>query len=104
MEEVKTSANYDAVDLLKIILAFFIIQIHSSFYFDWMKPIIRIAVPVYFITSAFFFFEKEPDPSSDCALFDSCHYGNIVFAFALDMHSGCCIGFGLNVGNSHYEG
>ena len=61
MKESSSSINYDAIDILKIILAFNIIQIHSSFYFDWMKPLVRIAVPVYFITSAFFFFKKDPN-------------------------------------------
>ena len=52
--------NYDSIDLLKFILSILIIQIHSDFYLEWMKPYVRIAVPTFFIISSFFFFKKSP--------------------------------------------
>ena len=52
--------NYDSIDLLKIILSVLIVQIHSDFYLPWMKPYVRLAVPLFFIISAYFFFKKNP--------------------------------------------
>ena len=52
--------NYDSIDLLKIILSVLIVQIHSDFYLPWMKPYVRLAVPLFFIISAYFFFRKNP--------------------------------------------
>ena len=45
--------NYDSIDLLKIILSVLIVQIHSDFYLPWMKPYVRLAVPLFFIISAY---------------------------------------------------
>ena len=52
--------KYDSIDVLKFILSFLIIQIHTEFYFIWMKPYVRLAVPIFFIISAFFFFRRNP--------------------------------------------
>lgn len=50
--------KYDAVDWLKGILSIFIVMIHTDFLYGKLYPILRIAVPVFFIISAFFAFVK----------------------------------------------
>ena len=59
-----SKSNYDAIDLLKFICCLLIIVIHSQFYLPWMKPYVRIAVPIFFVVSSFFFFKKNPDISN----------------------------------------
>ena len=53
--------NFKTIDVLKFFLAITIVQIHSEFALVWMKPYLRLAVPLYFMISSFFFFRKKPD-------------------------------------------
>lgn len=48
--------NYDIFDLAKFILAIFIIAIHSEFLPHILYPWLRIAVPLFFVISAYLFF------------------------------------------------
>jgi len=51
----KTDSRFD---FLKGIMALFIIILHTKLFPDTFIPIVRIAVPVFFIMSAYFFFRK----------------------------------------------
>lgn len=53
-----TRRNYDIVDITKFILSLMVVCLHVPCGFDWMKPILRIAVPLFFMISSFFFFSK----------------------------------------------
>lgn len=58
--------TYHSIDIAKIVAALFVVSIHSEPFSNLPKDIIvdifaRIAVPFFFITSAFFFFKRKPD-------------------------------------------
>ena len=65
---------YPTVDLVKFLMAFVIIGIHSQIFvqYRWLDMgfdvFSRIAVPFFFTASAFFFFQK-PTTRSQCAKF-----------------------------------
>lgn len=53
--------RHDAVDLLKMLLSFLIVFLHVPVFHDAHPEVIalcRVAVPVFFMTSAYFLFEK----------------------------------------------
>lgn len=56
------AGHYDSIDLMKFILALMVVLIHvNPFPPDVnaiVMPVLRLAVPLFFITSAFFFFRK----------------------------------------------
>ena len=54
----KTNSNYD---LLKMFLAIMIVIIHSSLLPEILYPWLRIAVPLFFMISSYFFFSKIKD-------------------------------------------
>ncbi len=51
--------EYNAIDLLKFILSVFVMVIHSGMDKTVISPVLRTAVPLFFIVSAFFFFSKK---------------------------------------------
>ncbi len=64
MEQI-TKKNYDAIDLLKFILSIMVVAIHTRFLKEYTFPWLRLAVPLFFIISAYFFFKKIKDKSAD---------------------------------------
>lgn len=54
--------SYDSFDLFKFIVSFVIMIVHlnpfGESHFHWQHPWVRIAIPVYFMISAFLFFSK----------------------------------------------
>ena len=50
--------NYDNLDLLKFILCFMIVAIHTQLFPMILYPWLRLAVPLFFITSSFLIFKK----------------------------------------------
>lgn len=53
-----TRKNYDALDLLKFIMSIMVVAIHTRLFEDVTFPWLRIAVPVFFMISSYFFFAK----------------------------------------------
>ena len=54
--------KYNVVDLTKLVLSYFVIGIHTRILNQDLLPLFRIAVPVFFIYSSYFFFcKKKPD-------------------------------------------
>lgn len=51
--------NGDRFDFLKFILAIFIVAVHTVPMGLYVRPILRIAVPIFFIMSSYFFFIKQ---------------------------------------------
>lgn len=51
--------NYDIFDLTKFILSIFIVSIHSGIVSDIFIPIVRIAVPMFFIITSYLLFSKK---------------------------------------------
>ena len=50
--------KYNLIDVVKFILAILIMIIHSGIDKTVISPILRVAVPLFFIISAYFFFRK----------------------------------------------
>lgn len=57
--------NYNAIDILKLVLAVFVMVIHSGINKTILSPLLRTAVPLFFIISSYFFFSKIGTLSSD---------------------------------------
>ncbi len=53
-----TRKNYDILDVTKIILSILIVCIHTELLPDICYPILRMAVPLFFIISSYLFFSK----------------------------------------------
>lgn len=51
--------NYDVFDLAKFILSLMIVALHSMLVPGFLTPIVRTAVPLFFIMSSFLLFEKK---------------------------------------------
>ena len=51
--------NYDIFDFVKFILSIFIVSLHSGIVPDIFIPIVRVAVPLFFIISSYLLFEKK---------------------------------------------
>ena len=71
--EVKTPlSNGRKFDLMKLTLALMIVILHTSFYPFALMPLLRLAVPLFFILSSYFFFLKyeklEQRPQKKAAL------------------------------------
>lgn len=47
------------LDILKVVLSFFIVGIHTTPVGAFYRPIIRVAVPVFFIMTSYFFFLNQ---------------------------------------------
>lgn len=54
-----TYKKYNAIDILKLVLAFFVAVIHSGADKTVLSPVLRLAVPLFFIISSYFFFSKD---------------------------------------------
>ncbi len=50
--------NNDLLDLLKFILSFLIVAIHTHLFDPYLYPWLRLAVPLFFIVSSYLFFTK----------------------------------------------
>ncbi len=50
--------EYNSIDMLKFTLAIFVAMIHSGVNKSLISPILRCAVPLFFIISSYFFFSK----------------------------------------------
>ena len=46
-------------DVLKVVLAVFIVGIHTTPMDFWLRPILRIAVPLFFMMTSYFFFSNQ---------------------------------------------
>lgn len=59
--------NYASIDIAKLILSFIVVAIHVSPFgaeYSYLRfPIVRIAVPLFFVMSGFLFFAHLPDQS-----------------------------------------
>lgn len=53
-----TKTNYDILDITKIILSILIVCIHTEILPDICYPVLRMAVPLFFIISSYLFFSK----------------------------------------------
>jgi len=64
---ITTNKNYDAIDLMKFIASIFVVALHTDAFFDINKNIFifvcnglsRLAVPLFFISSAYFLYLPE---------------------------------------------
>lgn len=50
--------NLDAADVLKFVLSILIVATHTSFLEGYLTPLVRLAVPAFFMISGYFFFSK----------------------------------------------
>lgn len=50
--------HYNAIDILKLVLSVFVMVIHSGIDKTVLSPLLRTAVPLFFIISSYFFFSK----------------------------------------------
>ena len=50
--------NLDSADVLKYILSIMIVATHSSLFEGYITPLVRLAVPAFFMISGYFFFSK----------------------------------------------
>ena len=51
--------EYNSVDILKFVLSVFVMIIHSGIDKTVISPLLRMAVPLFFIVSSYFFFSKN---------------------------------------------
>lgn len=58
MENASTKEVIKGFDLTKFVLSFFVVAIHTELFGEYIYPIVRIAVPLYFIISSYIFFEN----------------------------------------------
>lgn len=61
--EMSTKLKYDGFDIIKLIMAIFVVCIHTGFAEavsseKWIRPLFDTAVPFFFMTSSFLLFEK----------------------------------------------
>ena len=59
------SRTYHSIDILKVVAALLVVAIHARPFVGKTYPLYislfsRMAVPVFFVVSAFFFFRKKP--------------------------------------------
>ena len=57
----KSQKRIDAFDLSKMILSFLVITIHIPLLENYLNPLARVAVPVFFMISSYLFFNKVKD-------------------------------------------
>ena len=50
--------NLDAADVLKFVLSILIVSTHTSLFEGYITPLVRLAVPAFFMISGYFFFSK----------------------------------------------
>ena len=59
MEKKTVYKTYNSIDVLKLILAILVLVIHAGIDKTVISPVLRIAVPLFFIISGYFFFLKQ---------------------------------------------
>ncbi len=57
--------KYNSIDILKLTLAILVMVIHSGVDKTVISPLLRCAVPLFFIISSYFFFSKNKNLTSD---------------------------------------
>ncbi len=57
--------EYNAIDILKLVLAILVVIIHSGIDKTFLSPVLRTAVPLFFIISSYFFFSKIKKAGSE---------------------------------------
>lgn len=50
--------NLDSADVLKFVLSILIVATHTSFFEGYITPLVRLAVPAFFMISGYFFFGR----------------------------------------------
>lgn len=60
----RTRKNLDAVDIVKYIMSILIVATHTSLFNGHITPLVRLAVPVFFVFSGYFFFSKLEESDS----------------------------------------
>ncbi len=50
--------NLDSADVLKFVLSILIVATHTSFFEGYLTPLVRLAVPAFFMISGYFFFNR----------------------------------------------
>ncbi len=55
---VKNGSGYDFIDLVKFVLSLMIVALHNSLFDEKIYPWVRVAVPLFFMVSAYFLFVK----------------------------------------------
>ena len=50
--------NLDSADVLKFVLSILIVATHTSFFEGYLTPLVRLAVPAFFMISGYFFFSR----------------------------------------------
>ena len=70
MNEISKSreGGYDSIDLMKLILSLLVVTLHITAFqreLPWVIAISRIAVPLFFITSSYLFFERLSEKPND---------------------------------------
>ena len=58
--------NYDSIDLAKFVLSIFVVAIHVrpfDAYSVYFRPVLRTAVPLFFLITSYFFFVRHKDLS-----------------------------------------
>lgn len=59
------SIRNHTLDIMKLILSVFVVMIHAEVDIGILQPFLRVAVPLFFITSSYFFFQKITACGSD---------------------------------------
>lgn len=54
-----SKVQIDSLDLTKFLLSIMVVAIHTEFLGQWRFPITRIAVPIFFLISSYFYFHKN---------------------------------------------
>lgn len=60
----KERKNLDAADMLKYVLSMLIVATHTSLFEGYITPLVRLAVPAFFMISGYFFFSRINSCSS----------------------------------------
>lgn len=65
MDNVRTDQDHrmDALDATKMVLAVFVVAVHARLLPDILNPLLRTAVPLFFMMSSYLFFRKQADIS-----------------------------------------
>lgn len=53
-----TSKTKDSADILKFIMSVFVVATHTGLFAPYLTPLVRLAVPIFFVLSGYFFYSK----------------------------------------------
>ena len=59
MNKGSSGKEYNAIDIMKLVLAVLVMVIHSGADKTIISPVLRTAVPLFFVISSYFFFSKN---------------------------------------------